>query len=45
MSGAADRVPEPIRRLVYLDGAIPENGRSAFSAMPADIVARAKGSW
>src|SRR5262249_11940425 len=39
ITGAADRIPERIRHLVYLDGAILENGRSVFSTMPADIVA------
>jgi pimeloyl-ACP methyl ester carboxylesterase len=37
--GAADRVPERIRHLVYLDGAILENGRSVFSVLSADVVA------
>jgi pimeloyl-ACP methyl ester carboxylesterase len=39
ITGATDRIPERIRRLVYLDGAILDNGRSVFSIMPADIVA------
>src|SRR5262249_6673749 len=39
ISGAADGIPARLRHLVYLDGAILENGRSVFSTMPADIVA------
>ncbi len=39
ITGAADRVPERIRHLVYLDGAILQNGSSVFSIMPADIAA------
>jgi len=39
VSGAADRVPERIRRLIYLDGALLENGQSTFSKLPPSAVA------
>jgi pimeloyl-ACP methyl ester carboxylesterase len=38
ISGVADRMPERIRRLVYLDSSILENGQSPFSRLPKDIV-------
>ncbi|WP_395714049.1 alpha/beta fold hydrolase [Reyranella sp.] len=34
ISGAADRVPEKIAHLVYLDSVLVESGRSAFSYYP-----------
>jgi pimeloyl-ACP methyl ester carboxylesterase len=37
--GAADRMPERLRRLVLLDGLIPTPGQYAFDALPADLVA------
>jgi pimeloyl-ACP methyl ester carboxylesterase len=39
ITGAADRIPDRIRHLVYLDGAIIESGQSVFSTQPPDIVA------
>jgi pimeloyl-ACP methyl ester carboxylesterase len=39
ISGAADRVPERIARLIYLDAAIMENGETWFGLLPPDIVA------
>jgi pimeloyl-ACP methyl ester carboxylesterase len=33
ITGTADRVPERIARLVYLDSAVPESGESLFSIM------------
>jgi pimeloyl-ACP methyl ester carboxylesterase len=39
ISGVADRMRERIRKLVYLDAAILENGQSPFSRLPPDIVA------
>jgi pimeloyl-ACP methyl ester carboxylesterase len=39
VSGVADRLPERICRLIYLDAATLENGQSAFSLLPAEIVA------
>ncbi|WP_372337993.1 alpha/beta fold hydrolase [Mesorhizobium sp. LMG17149] len=39
ITGAADRIPDHISHLVYLDGAIVESGQSVFSTMPPDIVA------
>jgi pimeloyl-ACP methyl ester carboxylesterase len=32
-----DRVPEKIKRLVFLDGGWPENGRSVFDSLPPDV--------
>src|SRR5215813_10708238 len=34
ISGAADRIPEKIAQLVYLDSVLVESGRSAFSYYP-----------
>jgi pimeloyl-ACP methyl ester carboxylesterase len=39
ISAAADRMPERIRHLVYLDSRIPEAGKSAFDVQPDDIAA------
>src|SRR5262245_50776256 len=39
ITGAADRVPERITHLVYLDAALPQNGESVFSRFPPQIVA------
>lgn len=39
VTGAADRVPERIGRLIYLDGAIMENGETWFGLLPYDIAA------
>lgn len=36
ISGVADRVPERVASLVYLDAFVPENGQSLFSALPSD---------
>jgi pimeloyl-ACP methyl ester carboxylesterase len=33
-TGVADRVPERIARLVYLDAFVPENGQSLFDLLP-----------
>ncbi|WP_019938050.1 alpha/beta fold hydrolase [Bordetella sp. FB-8] len=38
--GAADRVPQRIRQLVFLDAMVLSNGESAFSGLPADVVAK-----
>ena len=38
ISGTADRLPERIRQLVYLDAAILESGNSMFGALPKDVV-------
>ena len=35
---AADRMPERIRHLVYLDGAVLGRGESVFGALPAELV-------
>jgi pimeloyl-ACP methyl ester carboxylesterase len=34
ISGVADRVPEKIASLVYLDAFVPENGQSSVSLLP-----------
>jgi pimeloyl-ACP methyl ester carboxylesterase len=39
ITGAADKIPNRIRHLVYLDGGILENGKSVFSTLPPDVVA------
>jgi pimeloyl-ACP methyl ester carboxylesterase len=36
VTGVADRVPEKIASLVYLDAFVPENGQSLFSLIPAE---------
>ncbi|WP_424813665.1 alpha/beta fold hydrolase [Roseococcus sp. YIM B11640] len=38
ISGAADRVPERIRHLVYLDALMLEGGQSPFGMLPPDVV-------
>ncbi len=40
ISGAADRVPERIARLVYLDAFVPENGRCALDYVVPERAAR-----
>ncbi len=43
ISGVADRIPEKIAHLVYLDSVLAESGRSAFSYYPpAEVEARIK---
>jgi pimeloyl-ACP methyl ester carboxylesterase len=39
ITGAADRVPERIRHLVYLDSSILESGEAPFDLLPANVVA------
>ncbi|HKU98449.1 MAG TPA: alpha/beta hydrolase [Vineibacter sp.] len=39
ISGVADRVPERIRHLIYLDSLITQPGRTAFDSLPPDGVA------
>jgi pimeloyl-ACP methyl ester carboxylesterase len=36
ITGVADRLPELIRHLVYLDGLVLESGKSAFSSYPPE---------
>jgi pimeloyl-ACP methyl ester carboxylesterase len=36
ISGVADRVPEKVVSLVYLDAFVPENGQSNLSMLPPD---------
>ncbi len=42
VTGVADRMPERIRRLVYLDAAILENGQSMFGMLDPQVVAGRK---
>ena len=42
ISGAADRVPERISKLVYLDALVLENGQTSFGRLPDDVVAERK---
>ncbi|HUC18122.1 MAG TPA: alpha/beta fold hydrolase [Acetobacteraceae bacterium] len=39
IAGAADRMPERIRHLIYLDAAILENGEAPFDLLPQAVVA------
>jgi len=39
ITGVADRIPERLRCLVYLDALILQNGQTAFSQLPDDVVA------
>jgi pimeloyl-ACP methyl ester carboxylesterase len=39
ISGAADRMPERVRHLVYLDSLILEGGQSPFGRLPDEVVA------
>ena len=38
VTGAADRVPDRIAKLIYLDGAVMEDGETWFGLLPYDIV-------
>ena len=38
ITGTADKIPNRIRHLVYLDSLILENGQSPFSKLPPDVV-------
>ena len=39
ISGVADRMPERLRQLVYLDALVVEGGSTAFDRLPPDVVA------
>jgi pimeloyl-ACP methyl ester carboxylesterase len=39
VSGVADRLPERVGHLVYLDGLLLQGGQSPFSVLPSDVVA------
>lgn len=39
ITGAADRMPDRIRHLVYLDSRVVENGQAVFDQTPPEIVA------
>ena len=38
ISGTADRMPDRIKQLVYLDAVMLENGQSVFGALPKEVV-------
>ena len=40
ISGVADRMPERIRHLIYLDAMVLEGGQAPFDALPPDVVAQ-----
>ena len=40
ITGVADRMPERLRHLVYLDAMIPVAGKSVMDTMPAHVVAK-----
>lgn len=42
ITGAADRVPERIAKLIYLDGAVMEDGETWFGLLPPEIAADRK---
>ncbi len=44
VTGAADRVPERIRLVVYVDALVPSDGQSAFDLLPDEFVALARAS-
>ena len=45
-TGVADRAPERLRRLVYLDALVPRDGPAPFDLLPADARARMEqGAW
>jgi pimeloyl-ACP methyl ester carboxylesterase len=39
VNGVADRVPERVKQIIYLDSLIVEPGRKAFDSLPVDGVA------
>ncbi|WP_169294804.1 alpha/beta fold hydrolase [Advenella sp. EE-W14] len=41
-SGVADRIPERIRQLIFLDGFLLENGQSVFDTLPEKAVEKLK---
>lgn len=50
ITGVADRIPERIRRLIYLDAVLPENGENlldhpAFAINKAQLLAGARGGF
>jgi pimeloyl-ACP methyl ester carboxylesterase len=40
ITGVADRVPERLQRLVYLDGFLLDSGVSTFDTLPTEVVAK-----
>src|ERR1043165_1886516 len=42
ITGTADRVPERIKQLIYLDAAMLQGGQSVFSLLPEEIVTARK---
>ncbi len=39
ITGVADKIPDRIRHLVYLDSTILQNGQTVFDVLPPDVVA------
>jgi pimeloyl-ACP methyl ester carboxylesterase len=37
VAGVADRVPDRLKRLVFLDAGIPQEGKSAFDRLPPEV--------
>ena len=44
ISGVAERMPDRIRRLVYLDALILQAGQTPYSVLPAEVVAQRRAS-
>ena len=44
VTGAADRQPERVRLLVYIDALVPRDGESAFDLLPASFAQDARAS-
>lgn len=44
MAGGAERLPDRIRRLVYLDALILQAGQTPYSVLPAEVVAQRRAS-
>lgn len=45
ISGVADRIPDRIRRLVYVDAVVPEDGESLFTAAGGALFDSAGRAW
>jgi pimeloyl-ACP methyl ester carboxylesterase len=42
IGGVAEKIPHRIKHLVYLDGYIPEDGKSAFDLVPLSEISMRK---
>ena len=42
IGGVAEKIPHRIKHLVYLDGYIPENGKSVFDLVPCQEISMRK---